>query len=420
MKKKIVIGVIILAAAAFAVKMLFFSGGPPQGMGQMPPPVVSLTKAGQKKIVNTREYIGRVVAKDEVDLVPQVQGYLKKKYFTDGQMVNKGDILFLIEPDEYEAEVAQAKADIENAKAALWESEKDLERAKELVGNDFISKSDFDTRLALRDKNLAALEAAKAYLKKVNNNLRHTRIYAPVPGKISDIKITEGNLVGPNMGSLATIVRLDPIYVTYNIASDEFTKLQMEQGKKANKIANWKVKLKFQDGTPYPIEGRQDFYDNKIDETTGTIKVRATFRNYKEVLLPGKLVSVTVFRGKKELKTIVPQAAVLEDMQGKYIYFIDKEGKAQQRRITIAGESETDFIVAEGLEPGEEIILNGINKIMMPGMPVMVAPPEDAAPGQEPAEGEKAHPPAKDGHPTEKASDIKAKNGSEAEEHHSH
>ncbi len=383
MKKKIIIAVVILGALAFTAKTFFLKGGPPSGHGQMPPPMVSLAKVEQKEIVDTKEYIGRVAAKDEVDLVPYVSGYLQKKYFTEGEMVNERDLLFLIEPDEYEAAVAQAKADIENAKALLWESEKNLERAEELVAKDFISKSEYDNKLALRDKNKAALEAAKAYLKKVNNNLKHTRIYAPIPGKIGDVKITEGNLVGSNMGSLATIVRVDPIYVIYNIAADEFVKLRLQLEKENKKMDNCKVKLEFPDGTPYPVQGIQDFYDNRIDQTTGTIKVRATFRNPKGILLPGKLVNVIVYENKGDVKTVIPQAAVLEDPQGKYVYIVDKENKAQQKRIKLGKETGRYFVVKEGLKPDEEIILNGIQKIMMPGMPVMTAPAEGEASTEE-------------------------------------
>lgn len=375
MKKNIIIGILIIAVLAVIAKIFFLKGGPPRGMGQMPPPVVSLTKVKQRKIIDTSEYIGRIAPKDEVELVPHVQGYLQKKYFIEGEMVNKGDLLFLIEPDEYEAAVAEAKADIENAKAAVWESEKNLERAEELVKRDFISKSEYDNKLALRDKNIAALEAAKAYFKKVNNNFKHTRIYAPIQGKISDIKITEGNLVGPNKGSLATIVRLDPVYVIYNVKSEDFTRLRMKLQKNNKKIDNCRVKIEFPDGTPYPVYGKQDYYDNKVNETTGTIKVRATFSNPGGVLIPGQLVNVIVYEGKGEDRTVIPQAAVLEDPQGKYVYYVDKQGKALQKRITIDGESDTDFIVKEGLTSGEEIILSGIQKIMMPGMKVNVGKP---------------------------------------------
>lgn len=405
MKKKIILGIIILVAIGFAVKKIFLSGGPPRGMGQMPPPMVSVSEIKQKKIIDAKEYIGRVVAKDKVNLVPHVQGYLEKKYFTDGEMVHKGDLLFLIEPEEYEAAVSQAKANIETAKAILWESNKDLERAEELVKKDYISKSEFDKKLALRDKNRASLEAEKAYLKKVSNNLRHTRIYSPIRGKIGDVKITEGNLVGPNMGTLATIVRLNPIYVTYNIAAEEFTKLQLRLEKENRKMDNCKVKLEFPDGTPYSIHGIQDFYDNEVDRTTGTIKVRATFDNPKGILLPGQLVNVIVYEGNADIKTVVPQAAVLEDPQGKYVYFIDRDSKAQQKRIKISGESGKYFIVEDGLTPGDEIILAGIQKIMMPGMKVKIGPPEGMPPskGQHSARGSRDNEEEKQASEKEKA-----------------
>jgi len=381
MKKKAIIGIIILAAAAFAAKQFFMKGGPPGGMGQMPPPMVTLTEVKQKEITDTKEHIARVAAKDEVDVMAHVPGYIAKKYYDSGSMVNKGDLLYLIEQDEYESAVAQTKAEIENLKAALWESEKNLKRAKDLVVKDYISKSEYDNKLAIRDKSKAALEAAKAKLKKANYNYRQTRIYAPISGKAGNT-VAEGNLVGPAKGPLTTIVMLDPIYVIYNVSADEFTKLRLKLNEQDKDLENAKIKVELPDGTPYPLEGKHYAYHNKVDQTTGTIQIKTLFPNPKGILLPGTMVNAIVYAGEAVKKTVIPQAAVLEDPTGKYVYIVDEENKAQKHRIKTEKQVGTEWIVEEGLQPGEKIILKGIQKIMMPGMKVTVTPPGKEKPGQ--------------------------------------
>lgn len=378
MKKKIVTLLIIVAALFFVGKTFLLSGGASNGEGQMPAAVVSVAKVNKKKIISTKEYLGRVVAKDDVKITARVSGTLEKAYFKEGEIVKKGQALFLVDPDKYEAAVEQANADISNSKAALEESEKNLIRAKELVQNDYISKSEYDSKLALRDKHKAALFAAKAVLRKANHDFRNTKIYAPVDGKIGSIYITEGNQVSPDGGPLATLVSLDPIYVTYNVPADDFTKLRLKLVNENKKLSDMKVKLTLSDGTPFPMEGKQDFFNNKIDDTTGTIQMRATFPNPDEILLPGALVNVIVYEDKDIDVVVIPQAATLEDADGKYVYVVDEKGLAQQKRIRVDKETGTDFVVEEGLQPGEEIIVNGLQKIMMPGMPVVIAQPEDA------------------------------------------
>jgi membrane fusion protein (multidrug efflux system) len=378
MKKKIVVLVIIVIALFFVGKTFLLSGGAHNGKGQMPAAVVSVAKVNTKKIVSTKEYLGRVVAKDYVEMTARVTGTLMGTYFKEGDIVKKDQVLFYIDSDKITAAVEQAKADISNIEAALEESERNLIRAKELVEKDYISKSEYDSTLALRDKNRAALLAAKAVLKKANHDYKNSKIYAPVDGKISNIYITEGNLVGPDRGPLATLVSLNPIYVTYNVPADDFTKLRLKLASENKDLSDMKVKLTLSDGTPFPMEGKQDFFNNKIDETTGTIQMRATFPNPEGILLPGALVNVIVYEGKEIEAVVVPQAATLEDSDGKYVYVVDERGLAQQKRIRVGKESGTDFVVEEGLQPGDEIIVNGIQKIMMPGMPVVVAQSGDA------------------------------------------
>ncbi|HSA06293.1 MAG TPA: efflux RND transporter periplasmic adaptor subunit [Candidatus Gastranaerophilales bacterium] len=379
MKKKIFISIIIIIVAFFVIKQLFFSGKARQGM-KMPSPMVTLATVERKNITESKEYIGRVDAKEEVQIVPHVDGYIIKKYVARGAIVNKGDLLYLIEPDEYEATVYQAKADIVNMKATLWESQKNLERAKELVDKDYISKSEYDNKLAIRDRSKAALEYANANLKRVSHSLEHTRIYAPISGKIGGV-VTEGNLVGPSTGALTTISKLDPIYVKYHISADEFTQLRLKLSKEGKSLDNYKIKLEFSDGTAYPIEGKYYSYDNKVDETTGTIEITTLFSNPEGILLPGTMANVVMSEDKEVKKTVIPQSAVLEDTEGKYIYTLDKENKAEIRRIKVGKQIKEDWIVEEGLTEGEKVIMKGLQSLR-PGVEVMLAPPQGLQPAK--------------------------------------
>lgn len=382
MKKSILIlvGAAILAGGAY---FGFFMKKKPTP--KRPPAMVTLIEVQEKEIIEVKHEIGRVAAKNEVKLEPQVNGYLEKEYFIEGAMVKKGDLLFLIEQEQYLANASKAKADTENAKAALTESEKNLERAKELVEKDYISKSEYDNKLAVRDKYKAAFNASEAYLKRVNYDLKQTKIYAPITGKIGSIKITKGNLVSPSSGALATIVSLDPVYVTYSSSGEDFLQLRLKLLKEGKDINDSKVKLILPGGEEYQYEGVQDFFDNNVSKTTGNVQLRATFKNPDGLLLPGNLVKVDIYGDKPVKKLVIPQAATLEDPAGKYVYILDSENKALMKRIKVGKQYETSWEVIEGLEAGEKIVLIGLQKIRV-GAPVIVTPPEgEKLQGKEPA-----------------------------------
>ena len=339
--------------------------GGPGGMpgGPPPPPAVDIVQLEELMVTDTDDYIGKVYARDTVDIVARVRGYLKAHNFKEGTIVQKGSLLFQIEPDEYKAEVEQAKADIENIKATLVKDEKNLDRVEELVKQDYISHSSHDQALASRDQTMADLKAKEAKLKKAQLNLSYTKIYAPITGKISDLRVTEGNFVGQDLTPLATIVKLNPIYVTYNIPADDFTNLRMRLSKEGKSISNYEVKLVLSDGTPYPYKGIQDFFDNKIDETTGTIKLRATFPNPEGILLPGQLCNVIVYSGQPVLRQTLLQSAVMEDTAGKYVYILDESNTVHRQGIEVGKQIGKNWVVNKGLNKDHRIISTGLQKI---------------------------------------------------------
>ncbi|MGD9581238.1 MAG: efflux RND transporter periplasmic adaptor subunit [Vampirovibrionia bacterium] len=344
-----------------------------QGMPQMPPPGVNITQIKNIKVTETEKYTGKIFARDIVDVVARVQGYLENHYFSEGAIVKQGCLLFLIEPDQYQAEVDQAQADIENVKATLVSDDKDLKRSEELIKLDYISHSSYDKALAKRDQSIAELKAKEAALKKAKLNLTYTKIYAPIMGKIGSLKVTEGNFVGPQTGVLATIVKLDPIYVTYKIPSDELTKLKLKLSQEGKKMANKDVEIILNDGTTYPYKGTVDFTDNQIDETTGTIVMRAKFPNPAGVLLPGQLCQVIVYENKENIRPAISQSVIQEDSEGKYVYILSENDAVQKQYIKVGQQSGKFWVVKDGLTKEDKIISTGLQKIR-PGMKVNVMP----------------------------------------------
>ncbi|MEW5819582.1 MAG: efflux RND transporter periplasmic adaptor subunit, partial [Cyanobacteriota bacterium] len=248
-------------------------------------------------------------------------------------------------------------------KASLIKDEKNLNRVQELVQQDFISHSSYDQALSTRDNSIAELKAKEAMLKKAKLNLSYTKIYAPINGKIGSLMVTEGNLVGPDTGSMATIVKLNPIYVTYNIPADDFTKLRLKLAKEHKSIENHQIELILSDGAPYAYKGTQDFFDNKIDETTGTIKLRARFPNPDGILLPGQLCNIIVYSNKPVIKQVLPQSAILEDTAGKFVYIVTKEKTVQRQGIETGRQIGKDWVIKDGIEPDDQVISTGLQKI---------------------------------------------------------
>ncbi len=335
-------------------------------------PVVSLDTVKEEDIANSLEASGRVVAQYSVDIVAKVSGSLLNKHFMEGDYVKKGQLLFTIDPQEYAINVNKAAANLQNAQAVAYRAQKDFERAKELVANDFIAKSTYDQNLAERNVAQANIRSASAQLSDARRLLSYTKITAPVSGRIGMVNVTEGNYITAQTGSLAKLVSLDPIYVTYSLDSKQFNQLRddtiLPTVKQDEPI---KVQITLPDGTVYKHYGKEDFFGNEISQTTGSIPLRATFANPEHTLVPGDFVKVKIYSNTKNKKLIVPQAAVLQDSTGRYVFTVDENNKAAQTYIVTDGEYDRYFIVKEGLKAGDKFISNGAVAVMN-GMEVKV------------------------------------------------
>lgn len=366
-KNVIIIAAVILVA--IAIRFIFSMYGQfMQGMMMKKgaTPSVSLTEVQEANVIKQIEAPGRIVSKYRVDVLARIEGYLTKSYFKEGDTVKKGQVLFEIEPQEYLYNVQKAKANVANTKAQLIYAEKQLNRSAILVKKDYISKAQYDEVLSNRDALKSQLAMYQATLRDAQRSYGYTRVQAPVDGQVGIISVTVGNYVNPSVGALTTINSTNPIYVTFPIDSKEYLKLTEIDAVDTKR----KVEIIFPTGEKYELSGLQDFHDNTIDESTGTITMRATFPNPKGKLINGEFVKATVYSDKTVTVPIVPQTAVLENPQGKYVYTLD--GNVPKiTQIKTAGQYKDNWIVESGLKKGDKIIIGGIQKVI-PDRPVKV------------------------------------------------
>ena len=320
-------------------------GAKMQEAARKAPKTVQVTVPEVKEIYTQSSSAGRVSAKYSVDVLARINGWLEKRYFEEGAPVKKGQTLFLIEPNQYQNAVNSARANVRQTKAVFVDAEKDLARAQELVKQDYVSKSYYDDALAARDRSQAAYDAAKAQLADAELNLSYTKVTSPIDGKIGKIIITEGNLVNPQSGPLAKIVSVSPIFVNFIMKSGEYIKLRKLDN--SADLKNLTIKLQLADGKMYEEEGIVEFIDNEINQTTGTIAVRATFENADGLLVPGDYVKVHVKAKNPRTVMLVPQASVLDDSQGYYVWSVDENNQVFRKDIKVSDEYDKKWIVEE-------------------------------------------------------------------------
>jgi membrane fusion protein (multidrug efflux system) len=333
-----------------------------------PPPAVSVVEVEPQDVTPSAQFVGRVVAIDQVDLRARVQGFLEQRLFTEGQQVNKGDLLYVIEQPPFQAQVDEANADLARAEASVAETAATLERVQQASGSGAVSKQELDQARANDQRAQAEVLAAKAQLEIAKLNLSYTEIIAPIDGRIGFTNYTIGNLVGPDSGTLATIVSEDPIYVTFPVSSRIILEVR-QQAIAAGKPNEFVVRAQMSDGTTYAHPGKVNFLNIQADQTTDTITVRAEFANPEGLLVAGEFVNVAVERAKPEERLVVPQAALQLDQAGSYVLVVDGQDQVEQRRVQTGQAFGANLVVNSGLQSGERVIVEGIQKVR-PGMKV--------------------------------------------------
>lgn len=310
----------------------------------------------------------RVMAKYRVDVLARINGYLTKSYFKEGDFVKAGQLLFEIEPQEYSNAAGLAKGNLDNARAQQDYYNKQLARYKELVENDFVSRSDYDNVLAQKNAYTAQVQSMENAYRDAQRNLSYTHVKSPVDGRVGIIDVTVGNYVSPNSGPLTTINSSNPMYITFPLESKDYAELNRIDGSPNVKRD---VEFTFSSGQKYEYKGVQDFYDNRVDESTGTITLRATFPNPDSVLLQGDFGRVKIFSNNNDEMPVVPQSATMENQEGLYVYVMDSENNPKLTYIKTMGQSGTDWIVYDGVKAGDVIITTGMQKVI-PGNPVRI------------------------------------------------
>lgn len=346
-----------------------------QRQAMMQPKEVVVNEPQTEEVNISVESTGRVEAKYSVDVIARVSGFLLKKYFKEGDFVKKGQLLFQIDPKEYQLEVNNSQAAVNQYGALLKNAQQELNRANALIKEDLISHSDVDQSLATRNSNRALLDSARQKLELARVNLSYTRIHSPIDGRIGKVKITEGNYVDATSGSLVNISSMNPVYVTFSLRSQDFVKLL----KASDKFKDVQVKAQFDNGVIYDKIGKIDFVDNQIDQNSGSVQMRAVFDNSKGWLVPGDYMKVTLIAPKKVEYMTVPQACAKGDaMSGYYVWTVE-DGKAVRKDIKVSDDINNNWVVDSGLDKSDQVIVSGIQNIAMHGQKVKVIDAETYA-----------------------------------------
>lgn len=346
-----------------------------QRQAMMQPKEVVVNEPQTEEVNISVESTGRVEAKYSVDVIARVSGFLLKKYFKEGDFVKKGQLLFQIDPKEYQLEVNNSQAAVNQYGALLKNAQQELNRANALIKEDLISHSDVDQSLATRNSNRALLDSARQKLELARVNLSYTRIHSPIDGRIGKVKITEGNYVDATSGSLVNISSMNPVYVTFSLRSQDFVKLL----KASDKFKDVQVKAQFDNGVTYDKVGKIDFVDNQIDQNSGSVQMRAVFDNSKGWLVPGDYMKVTLIAPKKVEYMTVPQACAKGDaMSGYYVWTVE-DGKAVRKDIKVSDDINNNWVVDSGLDKSDQVIVSGIQNIAMQGQKVKVIDAETYA-----------------------------------------
>jgi RND family efflux transporter MFP subunit len=346
---------------------------------QPPPPTVTVSKPVVKDVVEWDEYTGRLEAVDTVDVRARVSGYLQSIHFKDGQTVKAGDLLFVIDPRPYQAELDRAEAELKLAKARLDLARNDLVRARKLVGVRAISEEEADTRASDERVAQATVEQAQAAVQAAKLNVEFTQVRAPISGLISRKLVTEGNLIDGGTGGtlLTTIVSLDPVYCYFEADEQSYlryTNLEQEGMKPDSRQGKPPAFMELVDETGFPHEGYIDFIDNRLDPNTGTIKGRGVFPNPDGKLTPGLFARMKITGSGQYEAVLVPDEAVGSDQSQKYVMVVNPEDTVEYRQVTLGPRVNGLRVIRQGVDRQDRIIVNGLQRAM-PG--VKVSPVEE-------------------------------------------
>jgi len=365
--------------------MLIGCGKRPQQVTLLPP-TVSVVQPIEREVVEWDEYTGRLESPESVEVRARVNGYLASVHFKEGKEVKKGDLLFTIDRRPYQAEFDRAEADHQRAESQAELAKNDAERAKRLIATRAISEEDFDTRTRTYTSVLASVKSAKAALDSATLNLEFTEVRSPITGRISRAFVTEGNLVSGGFGGagatlLTTIVSQDPLYCYVDVDEHsilKYLRLRREGRRVSALDAEIPVEVALADEHDFPRKGYVDFVDNKVDPATGTVRCRGVIPNPERTLGPGFFARLRLPGSGKYPALLLPDRALGSDQSQKFVYAINAEKKVEFRPVTIGPIVDGLRVVTGGLNPGEQVIVEGLLRVR-PGVVVEAKPWESPA-----------------------------------------
>lgn len=360
----VAVGALVVLAAVGLLVFRDLARQPPAAAAA-PPPSVGVQAVSQRGVARSFEFVGRIKAVNEVELRARVEGFLEKVLFTEGQHVKAGQLLYQIEKVQYQAEVDRTKANIAIDEAELTNAQLQYDRSLDLSTRNFGTQATVDSNKAKLENAKGKLLFDKAAHLQAQANLDYTDIRSPIDGRIGRIRHTIGNLVNPASGVLALIVSQDPIYVEFPVSVRDLHTIRdaRSSGGTAAVLAKIDIRLRLSDGQEYPQSATWNFTQPRVDRQTDSLIIRATVPNPNGVLEDGEFVTVVVREKSEEQRLVVPQAALQVDQSGYYALVVDKQHKVVQRRVKTGPNEGVDVVVVSGLEPGDNVIVDGIQKV---------------------------------------------------------
>jgi membrane fusion protein, multidrug efflux system len=325
-------------------------------------PAVGVRAVALKGVNQSFEFVGRIKAVNKVDVRARVEGFLEKVLFQEGQDVKTGDMLYQIEKVQFQAQVDQAKANVAATEAEATNAQLQYGRNLELSKQQFSPQSTVDREKATLDSDRAKILQTKAALTQAEVNLDYTDIRSPIDGRIGRTVYTAGNLVNPASGILTTIVSQDPIYVLFPVSVRDLEIIR-EARRKEGSLAKIEIRIRLSNGRDYGQRGVWNLTDPQVDQSTDTLIMRATIPNPDRELIDGQFVTAVIRERQEEPRLVVPQAALQVDQSGYYVLVVDSDHKVQQRRIQTGPNRDTEVVVASGLNEGENVIVDGVQKV---------------------------------------------------------
>jgi membrane fusion protein (multidrug efflux system) len=363
------------AAAALAAGLAGCGDTKDAAKAPPPPPEVQVVKARSETVAVRREYVGNVTAYRSVQVRARVEGILEKRHFVEGSDVKPGQLLYTIDPLNYEAQLRDAEADLARAEAQLANARTKESRYAPLVKEEAVSKQDYDDAVTQMQSAEAQVKSARSALDRAKLNLGYTRVVATESGRIGMSQVPEGALVGKGEPTLlATIDKLDPIYVTFTIPDRDA--LDFRRALDSGEIKEAKgdtARFVLPDGSDYKQAGRIDFADTQINRDTGTVTLRAVLPNASPRLQPGMYIRVQLTAGERPNTVLIPQRAVLKVPNGHVAYVVGAENRIERRDLVVGEWIKDDWVIEKGLVAGDMVVVEGLQRIQ-PGMTVRPAP----------------------------------------------